>query len=271
MIFLFEFLIALMALAIPFIVLIIIGLIIGSIKVVMEYQRGVKFTLGRYSGIMGPGLNFVIPFFQSWRRVDIRIVTTDIPKQEVMTKDNVPVNVNAVVYFKVKDPKLAILKVADYRYAVAKYAQTTLRDVAGELSLDDLLSKRDQTASKLKTIVDKATDPWGIDVTDIKLQDIELPQDLKRTIMKQAEAEREKRAVIIKAEGEMMAAENISKAAHKIAKSPGGLHLRTLHTLNDLSSDKSNTVIFAIPIEILDAIQGISHSLAAPKIIKKKK
>ena len=231
----------------------------------MEYQRGVKFTLGKFSGIMPAGINLVIPLFQSWKRIDTRIVTVDIPKQEVMTKDNVPVNVNAVVYFKVKDPKLAVLEVADYSYAVSKYAQTSLRDVAGEVDLDDLLSKRDQIADKLQKIVDKATDPWGIEVTDIKLQDIELPENLKRTIMKQAEAEREKRAVIIKAEGELVASSNISKAANKIAQSPGGLHLRTLHTLNDLSSDQSNTVVFAVPIEILDAIQGISKSLKKKK------
>jgi len=241
-----------------FIIIFAIMFGLSSLKVVMEYERGVKFTLGRYSGIMNAGLNFVIPVIQSWRRVDTRILTVDIPSQEVMTKDNVPVNVNAVIYFRVENPEKAILKVQNYGFAVSKYGQTTLRDVVGEVDLDNLLSNREEVAGKMKEIVDKATDPWGIDVTDIKLQDVEIHADLKRTIMKQAEAEREKRAVIIKSQGEVIASSNLSKAAVTLAKSPGGLHLRTLHTLNDLSSDKSNTVVFALPIEMLDAIKGMT-------------
>lgn len=228
------------------------------VKVVMEYQRGVKFTLGRYAGEMGPGVNILIPVIQSWRRIDIRIRTADIPAQEVMTKDNVPVKVNAVIFYRVIDPEKAVLNIEDYHYAVQRYGQTSLRDVAGEVELDDLLSKREQIANKLRDIVDKGTDAWGIDVTEIKLQDIEIPSDLKRTIMKQAETEREKRALIIKAEGEVIASTNMAKAAKTLASSPGGMHLRTLQTLNDLSSDQSNTVVFVTPIEILDAIAGFT-------------
>ena len=241
-----------------FLVILVIMVLLSSIKIVMEYERGVKFTLGRFSCIMDPGVNLVIPIIQSWKRVDVRILTVDIPSQEVMTKDNVPVNVNAVLYFRVENPEKAILNVQHYAFAVSKYGQTTLRDVVGEVELDELLSNREEVAGKLKEIVDTATDPWGIDVTDIKLQDIEIPSDLKRTIMKQAEAEREKRAVIIKSQGEVIASSNLSKAAVTLAKSPGGLHLRTLHTLNDLSSDKSNTVVFALPIEMMDAIKGLA-------------
>lgn len=225
------------------------------VKVVMEYQRGVLFTLGRYTRIMEPGVNIIIPVIQSWRRLDVRIRTLDIPAQDVMTKDNVPVKINAVIFYKVVDTKKAVLNIEDYDYAVSRYGQTSLRDVAGEVELDDLLSKREQIANKLRDIVDKGTDPWGIEVTEIKLQDIEIAQDLKRTIMKQAETEREKRSLIIKAEGEVIASKNMAKAATTLASSPGGLHLRTLQTLNDLSSDQSNTVVFAVPIEVLDAIK----------------
>ncbi len=238
--------------------IILFFLIVGSIKIIMEYERGIVFTLGRYSKILGPGVNIVIPMLQSWRKVDIRIKTVDIPKQEVMTKDNVPVKVNAVVYFKVEDPKRAILDIQDYIYATAQYAQTALRDIIGGSTLDAVLTKREELASEIKVLVDRETDPWGIDVTAIKMQDVELPQDMKRVMAKQAEAEREKRAVIIKAEGEVIAANNIAKAAKTLSSATGALHLRTLNTLNDLSSDQSNTVIFALPIEILRAFESVS-------------
>ncbi|MFH1586630.1 MAG: SPFH domain-containing protein [Candidatus Diapherotrites archaeon] len=235
--------------------------LLGSIKIIMEYERGIVFTLGRYSKILGPGFNIVVPMLQSWRKVDIRIKTVDIPKQEVMTQDNVPVNVNAVVYFRVEDPKKAVLNIQDYIYATAQYAQTALRDIIGGSSLDAVLTKREELATEIKILVDKETDPWGIDVTAIKMQDVELPQDMKRVMAKQAEAEREKRAVIIKAEGEVVAAINIAKAAKTLSASPGALHLRTLNTLNDLSSDQSNTVIFALPIEILRAFEAVTSKL----------
>lgn len=240
-----------------FLIPIIIFLIIISIKIITQYERGVKFTLGKYSGIMNPGLNILIPIIQTYRKLDIRIKTVDIPKQEVMTKDNVPVRVNAVVYFEVKDPEKAVLNIQDYIYAVAQYSQTALRDIIGNKSLDEVLSNRDEIASEIELVVDKETDPWGLNVTGIKMQDVELPENLKRTMAKQAEAERERRGVVIKALGEVEASQNLAKAAHTLASSPGALHLRTLNTLNDLSSDQSNTVIFALPIEILKAFEAV--------------
>tara|TARA_Y100000310_G_scaffold293725_1_gene323523 strand:- start:813 stop:1598 length:786 start_codon:yes stop_codon:yes gene_type:complete len=235
------------------------------IRIVYEYERGIKFTLGRFSGVMGPGINFIIPGLQSFRKVDIRIKTVDIPKQEVMTKDNVPVRINAVVYFAVSDPMKAVLNIQDYTYAVAQYAQTALRDIIGNKSLDDVLSKRDEIAEQIEKVVDEETDAWGLNVTGIKMQDVELPENLKRTMAKQAEAEREKRGVIIKARGELEAASDLKKAADMLSKSPAALHLRTLNTLNDLSSDQSNTVVFAIPLEILQAFEKIGKGLSKKK------
>ena len=235
----------------------IIAVFIASgIKVVQEYERGVRFTLGRYSGIINPGLRFVIPVIQTWQKVDIRIKVIDVPDQDAITKDNVSIKVNAVLYFRVLEAEKAIIKVEHYGYAVSQLAQTTMRDVVGEVSLDDLLSKRDSVSSKIRLIVDKATDPWGIKVESVELKHVELPEDLKRVIGKEAEAEREKRAVIIKASGEVIAADNMAKAARMLATGPGALHLRTLQSINDISSDKSNTVIFAVPLEILRAIEG---------------
>ena len=230
-------------------------IIIASLKIVKEYERGVKFTLGKFSGIMIPGLRFVIPIIQSWQRVDIRVKAVDVPDQDAITKDNVSIKVNAVLYYKVADSKKAIIEVEEFNYAVSQLAQTTMRDVVGEVSLDELLSKRDSVSKRIKEIVDKATDPWGIKVESVELKHIELPEQLKRTIGKEAEAEREKRAVIIKAEGEVIAATNMAKAANTLSKAPGALHLRTLQTVNDLSSDQSNTIIFALPVEVLRAFE----------------
>ncbi len=245
-------------------------LALASIKIITEYQRGVKFTLGKYTGIMGPGLNFLIPIIQSYKRLDIRIKTVDIPKQEVMTRDNVPVRVNAVVYFQVKDPEKAVLNIQDYVYAVAQYSQTALRDIIGNKSLDEVLSNRDEIASEIEVVVDKETDPWGLNVTGIKMQDVELPENLKRTMAKQAEAERERRGVVIKALGEVEASNNLAKAANTLSASPGALHLRTLNTLNDLSSDQSNTVVFALPLEVLRAFQTVAN-MGEVGVKKKKK
>jgi regulator of protease activity HflC (stomatin/prohibitin superfamily) len=235
----------------------VVLLALSSLKVITQYERGLKFTLGKYTGLMEPGLNVVIPILQNYQRLDIRVKTIDVPKQEVITKDNVPVAINAVVYFKVVDPEKAFLTVEDYVYAVAQYSQTALRDIIGGITLDALLTKREEIASEIKILVDKQTEPWGVDVTAIKLQDVELPQDMKRVMAKQAEAEREKRAVIIKAEGEVTASSNLAKAAKTLSEAPGALHLRTLNTINDVSSDESNTIIFVVPIEVLDAIKGI--------------
>ncbi|RLG15052.1 MAG: slipin family protein [Candidatus Nanohalarchaeota archaeon] len=231
-------------------------IIAAGLRVINQYEKGVKFTLGKYSGIMEPGLRFVIPAIQSMERVDTRIKTVDVPRQETMTKDNISVKVNAVIYFKINDAAKSVIEIEDYFYAVSQLAQTSMRNIIGEITLDELLSKRNEISDKIKIIVDKASDPWGIDVKSVELKDVELPEDLKRVMAKQAEAEREKRAVIIKAEGEIIASYNISKAANTLSKAPGALHLRTLQTLNDLSGDNSNTVIFAIPLEILKSFEG---------------
>tara|TARA_Y100000310_G_scaffold89923_1_gene87105 strand:+ start:62370 stop:63125 length:756 start_codon:yes stop_codon:yes gene_type:complete len=232
--------------------------ILSGIKIVKEYERGVKFTLGKYSGIMNPGLRIVIPMLQSWERVDMRVKAVDVPDQDCITKDNVSVRVNAVLYFKIAQAKEAILEVENYFFATSQLSQTTMRDVVGEVSLDDLLNKRDTLSKRIQQIVDKATDPWGIKVDSVDLKHIELPNDMKRTMAKEAESEREKRAVIIKAQGEVIAADNMAKAASTLAKAPGALHLRTLQSINDMSSDQSNTVVFAIPLEVLDAFKGMA-------------
>lgn len=228
-----------------------------SIKQINEYERGIRFSFGKYSGIMQPGWNIVIPVFQSFQKVDTRVKVVDVPDQDAITKDNVSVNVNAVLYYKVDNAEMAVLGVENFNYAVSQLAQTTMRDVVGEVSLDELLSQRDIISSRIQEIVDHATDQWGIKVVSVDLKHIELPEDMKRTIAKQAEAEREKRAVIIKAEGEVVSAENMTKAAAMLAAAPGALHLRTLQSINDISSDQSNTVVFAVPLEILRAIEGM--------------
>jgi regulator of protease activity HflC (stomatin/prohibitin superfamily) len=236
--------------------IIVVLYILAGLKVVSEYQRGVKFTFGKFAGIMKPGLRVVVPVFQTWQRVDIRVKAVDVPDQDCMTKDNISVNVNAVIYYKVADASKAVIQVESFNYAISQLAQTTMRNIVGEVELDELLSQRDSVSDKIQLIVDKASDPWGIKVDAVELKDVVLPQDMKRVIGKQAEAEREKRAVIIKAEGEVIAATNMSKAAAMLAKSDGALHLRTLQSINDLSSDQSNTVIFAIPLEVLRAFDG---------------
>ncbi len=234
--------------------------LLASIKQINEYERGVKFQLGKYIGIMNPGWKIVIPIIQTYQKVDIRVKAVDVPDQDAITKDNVSVNVNAVLYYKIANSEAAILKVEYFDYAVSQLAQTTMRDVVGEVTLDELLSNRDQISDRIQEIVDKASDPWGIKIESVDLKHIELPENMKRTIAKQAEAEREKRAVIIKAEGEVVSADNMAKAAGILTSSPGALHLRTLQSLNDLSSDQSNTVIFAVPLEILRAFESQSKN-----------
>lgn len=240
-----------------FILGIVVLIIIISIKQIYEYERGILFTMGRYSHMLGPGWRIVLPIIQSMQKVDLRVKTVDVPSQEAMTKDNVSARVNAVVYYKISDASKAIISVEDYMYAMSQLAQTTMRNVIGEVSLDELLSKRDKVAEKIMTIVDRESDPWGIKVTSVDLKDVELPGEMKRVMAKGAEAERERRAVIIKAEGEVIAADNMAKAAKTLASADGALHLRTLQSINDLSSDQSNTVIFAIPLEVLRAIERV--------------
>ncbi|MEA3229719.1 MAG: slipin family protein [archaeon] len=241
----------------PIIIIIVLLVLVASIKQINQYQRGVKFTLGKFTEIMSPGWRIVIPIFQGYQKVDMRVKAVDVPDQEAITKDNISVRVNAVIYYKVKDAEKAIIEVENFFFAVSQLAQTTMRNIAGEVSLDELLSKRDEIANKIKDIVDRATDAWGIDVDSVELKDVTLPEEMKRVIGKQAEAEREKRSVIIKAEGEVIASENLAKAANTLSKTTGALHLRTLNTLNDLSSDQSNTVIFALPLEVLRAFERV--------------
>ncbi|MBU0666163.1 MAG: slipin family protein [Nanoarchaeota archaeon] len=241
------------------VLVVVILFILSGLKVVNEFERGVKFTLGRFAGIMNPGLRIVVPIFQSWQRVDMRVKAVDVPDQDCMTKDNISVNVNAVIYYKVGEAEKAIIKVENYNYAISQLAQTTMRNIVGEVELDELLSQRDKISDRIQLIVDKASDPWGIKVDSVDLKDVVLPVDMKRVIGKQAEAEREKRSVIIKAEGEVIAATNIAKAASVLSRYDGALHLRTLQTINDLSSDQSNTVIFAVPLEILRAVERLGR------------
>lgn len=240
-----------------FLIVIVVGVVLLSgIRIVNQYEKAIVLTLGKYSGTRLPGLRVIIPVIQVMYKVDMRLATVDIPRQEVITKDNVTINVDAVVYFRVIIAEKAILDVQNFRLATAQYAQAALRDVVGKVELDTLLSERDQISAEIKTIVDAATEPWGIDVADVNIQNVELPADMKRVIAKQAEAEREKRSVITKAEGEVEAANNLASAASLLSQAPGALHLRTLSTINDISSDQSNTVIFAVPLEVLRAFDG---------------
>jgi regulator of protease activity HflC (stomatin/prohibitin superfamily) len=239
-------------------VIVFLFLLMG-LKVIKEYERGILFTFGKFSKQMKPGLKLIIPGVQTFQRVDLRVKAVDVPDQEAMTKDNISTKINAVIYYKVSNAEKAILEVEHYMYAISQLAQTTMRNVVGEVELDDLLAKRDKVSAKIQTIVDGATDPWGIKVDAVDLKDIVLPQDMKRVIGKQAEAEREKRAVIIKAEGEVIASGNMAKAANTLAAANGALHLRTLQSLNDISSDKSNTIVFALPIEVLKAFEGLGN------------
>ncbi len=243
------------------ITLLVLGLIIvvSSIRQINQYERGVKFTFGKFTSIMQPGWRLVLPVIQSNQKVDVRIKAVDVPDQNAITRDNVTVKVNAVIYYKVIDAEKAIIEVEDFRHAISQYAQTTMRNIVGEVTLDELLSSRDQIAEKIKGIVDKETDEWGLKVQNVELKDISLPAEMERTIGKQAEAEREKRAVIINSEGEVEAAENISKAAKTLANSPGALHLRTLQSVNDMSSDQSNTIVYMLPVEALRALEGIAQ------------
>lgn len=230
-------------------------LILSSIRIINQYERGIVLTLGSYSRTLNPGLNFVLPIIERLMKVDIRITTVDVPQQEVITKDNVPVGINAVVYFQVEKAEDAMLKIQNFSYAVAQYAQATLRDVIGGVELDTLLAERQQIADEIKKIVDVETSVWGVNVTGIKIQDLELPADMKRVMAKQAEAERERRATIIRAEGELKASENLQKAAVNLAD--GGISIRSLQTIESTTANPANTVVFAVPTEILEGFKSI--------------
>lgn len=231
-------------------------IVLISIRQVNQYQRGVKFTFGKYTGIMDPGWRLVWPIIQFYRKVDMRLKAVDVPDQKAITRDNVSVNVNAVIYYSVFSAELAILQIEDFQYAISQYAQTTMRNIVGEATLDELLANRDKIADRIREIVDKETDAWGLKVHNVELKDVSLPENMERTIAKQAEAEREKRAVIITSEGELAAAQNMAEAARTLAVQPGALHLRTLQSINDISSDQSNTIVFTVPMELLKAFEG---------------
>lgn len=238
-------------------IFLIIIVLMTSVRQINQYERGILFTCGKFSRVLEPGWRLVLPIFQFFKKVDIRTKAVDVPEQEAITKDNVSVKINAVVYYRVNDPGKAICEVEDFYYAVSQLAQTTMRNIVGSVTLDELLSEREKISTDICSVIDKATDAWGIKVENVELKDVSLPEEMKRVIAKVAEAEREKAAVITKAAGEVEAANNLAEAANIMGSTPGALHLRTLATLNDLSSDQSNTVIFAIPIEVLKALEGL--------------
>jgi len=252
-----------------FVGFIFVCIIFGSIKQINEYERGLLFTFGHFSKTLGPGWHVVLPIFQSFKKVDIRTKAVDVPEQEAITKDNVSVKINAVIYYKVFDAGKAIIAVENFRYAVSQLAQTTMRNAVGAVTLDELLGQRDKISNEICSIIDKATDPWGIKVENVELKDVSLPEEMKRVIAKIAEAEREKEAVITKSRGEVEAARNLKEAAEMMGSTPGALHLRTLSTINDVSSDQSNTIIFAIPVEVLRAFENTNVNDVVKKITKK--
>jgi regulator of protease activity HflC (stomatin/prohibitin superfamily) len=231
---------------------------LSGIRLLYQYERGVVFTLGKYSATREPGLTWVAPVLQNMRRVDMRIKTADVPRQEVITRDNIPILAATVVYFKVVKPEDAIIKIEDYGYAVRQYTQAALRDVVGNSELDFVLSEREEVAGNIRKIVDAETSDWGVDIESIKIQEIELPAEMKRAMAKQAEAERERRAVIIASTGELSAAENLQKAAEILAKSKGALHLRTLQTVRDIAADPSEKIIIFLPSSLEESIQKLT-------------
>ena len=244
-------------------VLVIVGVIfLSGIKIVNQYQRGVVLTLGRLTGVRQPGFRFIFPIIQTVVMVDIRSTPIDVAKQEIITKDNVTAGVDAIVYFRVVDASKAVLETTNYVYATSQFAQAALRDVTGNFELDDLLSKRDEISTQIKEIVDKQTDQWGIDVEAVKIQNIELPSDMKRAMAKQAEAERERRSNIINAEGERAAAETLAEAARIISGTPGAINLRTLNTVERISTEPSQKTTILFPVELLEAVKTIGDSMA---------
>jgi len=231
--------------------------ILSGLKVVNQYQRGVVLTLGKFTGVRQPGLRVIVPTFQKMTRVDVRSTPIDVTKQEVITRDNVTVGVDAIVYFRVIDTPKAVLETTDYVYATSQFAQAALRDVTGQVDLDDLLGKRDEISTQIKEIVDRQTDQWGIDVENVKIQNIELPQDMKRAMAKQAEAERERRAVIITAEGEKASAQAVADAAAMLSKIPGGINIRTLQTLEKISVEPSQKTLFVLPADLIENVKSV--------------
>lgn len=244
------------------IVLVVVAVILlRSIRQVDEYERGVKFRFGKYKKIVEPGWRLVLPIIESMKKIDVRTKAVDVPEQDAITKDNVSIRINAVLYYSIFDAAKVIISVENYKFAVGQLAQTTMRNAVGAVTLDELLAQRDRISEEICKIIDEATDPWGIKVENVELKDISLTDEMKRVIARAAEAEREKQAVITKSIGEKEAAENLAEAARKLAESPGALHLRTLETINDVSSDQSNTIFFPIPMDVLEAVKGYSEKL----------
>jgi regulator of protease activity HflC (stomatin/prohibitin superfamily) len=238
--------------------LLFVGLVLSFLRQINQYERGVVYTMGRFSYLLGPGWHVIWPIFQKMTKVDVRTKAVDVPKQDIITKDNVSAKMSAVIYYKIVDAGKAVNEVENVFWAVSQLAQTTMRRITGEVTLDELLTNREKIASQILVIVENAATEWGLDVQSVELKDIELPESMVRTMAKQAEAEREKRAVIISSEGEVAASENLAQAAQMLAATPGALHLRTLNSINDISSDQSNTIVFAIPMEVLRAVEGLT-------------
>jgi regulator of protease activity HflC (stomatin/prohibitin superfamily) len=238
-------------------IIFIAAIILAMIRITREYERGVVFRLGRFLEVKGPGLFLIIPFVDTMERVDLRIVTMDVPTQEVITRDNVTIRVNAVVFFKVMNPKDAVIEVENFGYAINQFSQTTLRSIVGQAILDEVLAHREKINSELQKIIDKYTDAWGIKVTNVEIKDVELPSEMKRAMAREAEAERERRAKIISAEGEFQAAQKLSDASNIISQSPSALQLRYLQTLTEISTENASTIIFPIPV---DMIQGFINN-----------
>lgn len=232
-------------------VIVVLILAFASIRIAQEYERGVVFRLGRFTSVRGPGLYFLIPFIERSVKVDLRVMTLDVPAQEAITRDNVTVKVNAVVYFRVVKPEDSVIKVFDHRYATSQISQTTLRSVIGQSELDELLAHREKINQTLQKIIDEQTDPWGVKVSIVEIKDVELPQTMQRAIAAQAEAERERRAKVVHAEGELQAAEKLAEAAKKIATEPMALQLRYLQTLVTIATERTNTVVFPLPIDLV--------------------
>jgi len=240
--------------------LVVVGafLLFTGLRMLYQYERGVVFTLGKFSNIRNPGVTFIFPILQSMRKVDMRIKTAEVPRQEVITKDNIPMLVNAVVYFKVINPESAIIKIEDYMFAIRQYTQAALRDVIGNNDMDFFLQEREKIATSIKEIVDSETSEWGLDVESIKIQEVELPAEMKRAMAKQAEAERNRRAVIIASQGEFSASENLRKAAENLSKNNAALHLRTLQTIRDIAADPSEKIVLFLPSDLGDVISKIT-------------
>ena len=248
--------------AVVIILILLFMLATASIKIVQEYERGVIFRLGRLMGARGPGLFFIIPGVESMRKVDLRIVTLEVPAQEAITRDNVTVKVNAVVYFRVVNPEDAVVKVLDFIRATSLIAQTTLRSILGQSDLDHLLAERDKINAQLQEVIDQQTDAWGVKVTSVEVRDVELPQSMQRAMARQAEAEREKRAKIIHAEGEFSASQQLAAAAQIIGSQPATLQLRYLQTLTEIAAEKNSTIIFPLPLDLLQGFLNLPAGLS---------